>query len=268
MTKISWADESWNPIIGCSKISAGCLNCYAEKMAYRLAAMGTPFYDMVQEEGRWNGTTEFVNSALTKPLHWRKPRKIFVCTMSDLFLAPAEWIDRVFAVMALCPQHQFMCLTKRAGRMREYIVDMKTQVRIAGAASQGARTTIDLGRFWGAAGWPIKNVHLGVTVENQDNVGRIADLRATPAAGKFVSLEPCLGGIDFGENGLDGIDKVIVGSESIGRGCGRECKIEWVRDIVQQCRNAKSKIHIKQLSIDNKLLKDINLFPDDLRIRE
>ena len=203
-TKISWAEFSWSPIIGCSKISAGCANCYAERMANRQVHMedarGGPYkYGTIIANGKWTGSVNFFQPALTKPLHWRKPRKIFVCSMSDLFheSVPFEWIDRVFTVMALCPQHQFMCLTKRAGRMREYMADIKTPIRIAGAASQGSGATINLNRFWGAAGWPISNVHLGVTVENQDNVGRIADMIQTPAAKRFVSFEPLLGRIEL-----------------------------------------------------------------------
>ncbi len=201
-TKISWAEETWNPIVGCSKISAGCANCYAEKMALRLAAMECcmpyvePKYLNVVTSDKttrgWTGQTHFVESALTKPLHWRKPRKIFICSMSDLFQesVPFEWIDRVFAVMALCPQHTFMVLTKRAERMREYIERTGKSFELLKAACPEGRAM----EFQGIPliPWPLPNVHLGGTVENQDNVGRIADLIQTLSAKRFISLEPLL----------------------------------------------------------------------------
>lgn len=261
-TKISWADESWNPIVGCSKISAGCLNCYAEKMAYRLSCnrriehtdAGRAYGNIVNGCGaqprrsEWSGRTSFIESALTKPRHWRKPRKIFVCSMSDLFheSVPFEWIERVMGVIEQCPQHEFCILTKRPRIMGEYFNG--------------------LGKRFELSCCP--NLHLGVTVENQDNVGRIADLIQTPAAKRFLSIEPLIGRINLGEEDISGIDKVIVGSESIGRGCGRKCDIQWVREIVQQCRYSDTKVHIKQLTIDGQLIKDVNLFPDDLKIQE
>ncbi|KKK75733.1 hypothetical protein LCGC14_2870780, partial [marine sediment metagenome] len=176
-TKISWADESWNPIVGCSKISAGCQNCYAERMAYRQACMGTEGYNTIvcQGQARWTGKTVFQEHVLTKPLHWRNPRKIFACSMSDLFheSVPFEWVDRVFAVMSLRREHRFMLLTKRSGRMLEYIQD---KYRWADHILPEVDKIQSPMQSPCQYQWPLRNVHLGVTVENQDNVGRIRDL--------------------------------------------------------------------------------------------
>ncbi len=265
-TNISWAEFSWNPIIGCSKKSAGCLNCFAEKMAFRLSCMEATrncfrteqretYGKVVYANRGWNGKTEFVESALTKPLHWRTPRKIFVCSMSDLFheSVPFEWIDRVFAVMALCPQHQFMCLTKRAGRMREYM-----------AATCPEGTLLEL---QGAplATWPLPNVHLGVTVENQDNVGRIADLIRTPAAKRFVSFEPLLEGV-VPLRGMQDINYAFIGCES-GAGA-RLCDISDIRFMMAQCKFANVKIHVKQIPLNGKCNKNIGEWPKEFQVRE
>jgi len=128
-TSIACTDATWNPIIGCSRVSEGCKNCYAERMAGRLAAMGKRQYQDVVGGGLaygpnsgWTSKTALVESALSDPLNWRKPKRIFVCSMGDLFheKVPFDWIDRVFAIMSLCPQHTFQVLTKRPERMAEY----------------------------------------------------------------------------------------------------------------------------------------------------
>lgn len=280
---ISWTDGTWNPIIGCSKISAGCANCYAERMACRQSAMGNLNYAQVVNTGwknHWNGKTVFVESALTKPLHWRKPRKIFVCSMSDLFHESVsfEWIDRVFAVMALCPQHQFMCLTKWAGRMREYIQSLMLGHRKLADALRAIgedRITTRLlvmqayGVKMGDGGNPpynpFPNVHLGVTVENQDNVGRIADLIQTPAAKRFVSFEPLLGDVYVPE-GLWDIDYAFIGCESGPR--PRLCSHTDIKWLIHRCRDAAVKIHIKQIPLNGKCNKKIDEWPNGFKVRE
>jgi protein gp37 len=202
-----------------------------------------------QHIGKWGGNTVFVESALTKPLHWRKPRKIFVCSMSDLFhkSVPFEWIDRVFSVMAMCPQHEFKVLTKRAGRMRKYFVDNKAWLSKS------------------MSGRPLPNVHLGVTVENQDNVGRIADLIATPAAKRFVSFEPLLEGV-VPPAGMRSIDYAFIGCESGPR--ARLCDISDIRFMMAQCKFAGVKRHIKQIPHNGKCNKNIEEWPDEFRVRE
>jgi protein gp37 len=229
-SNIEWTDSTWNPIVGCSKVSPGCANCYAETMAGRLAAMNQRAYqDVVNApdlrygpRSTWNGTTRLVESALAIPLRWKKPRKIFVCSMSDLFHenTPFEWVDKVFAVMALCPQHAFQVLTKRPERMREYLqtrTSMDASARY-GRAPQWYQKLTDwldegAGGFLGNGGaWdrchaaaemlhleqPLPNVWLGTTAEDQQRYDeRIKYLLACPAAVRFLSLEPLLGAIDL-----------------------------------------------------------------------
>lgn len=198
-SKIQWTEYSWNPVCGCTKVSAGCQNCYAEKMAMRLAAMGmatpskNPEY-MGFEEG-WDGHIELCEHRLDQPLHWKKPRRIFVCSMSDLFheKVPFEFIDRVFDVIInKAPQHIYQILTKRPQRMKEYL-DRWIE----------AYNTFYLGlqeftQFH-------NHLWLGVSVENQKAADeRIPILLRIPAAKRFVSCEPALEGIDFNNVSLGG----------------------------------------------------------------
>lgn len=147
-TKIAWAQASWNPLRGCTRVSAGCQHCYAERVAARFCGEGQPYQGLAKmvtrpdgsREARWTGKVEFVEHMLDQPLRWRRPRRIFVNSMSDLFheSVPDEWIDRVFAVMALAPQHQFQILSKRPTRMREYLSDPRTGSRVAALAYDAA----------------------------------------------------------------------------------------------------------------------------------
>jgi len=247
-SKIEWTESTWNPVVGCTKVSAGCQNCYAEKMAYRLACMGQEKYQEVlhqrtrlvdEDAGHWNGKTICDEPTLQKPLHWKKPRRIFVCSMGDLFheTVPFEFIEKVMAVIAVCPQHTFQVLTKRPERMRKFI-----------------RPIID----------HLPNVWLGVTIESPNYWRRAKLLQKIPTAVKFLSLEPLI--TDLGDLDLRDIEWVIVGCESGPK--QRECKIEWVQSIADQCKQAGVPVFIKQLNINNKAVKDINQFPEDLRFRE
>jgi len=214
-TKIEWTESTWNPVTGCSKISAGCANCYAERMAKRLQAMGQANYR--------NGFEVTMHEhALELPLKWRKPQMIFVNSMSDLFHedVPVEFILRVFEVMREARQHRFQVLTKRSERLAK----------------------LDPILPWAP------NVWMGVSVENQDCVSRIDDLRDCGAAVKFLSLEPLLGPLP-GLN-LDGIDWVIAGGES-GPGA-RHISHEWVTDIRDQCVAANAPFFFKQWGGVNK----------------
>ena len=211
-TRISWTDATWNPTTGCTKVSPGCKNCFAERVAKRLQAMGQPHYA--------NGFKLTLHGdALLLPLRWTKPKRIFVDSMSDLFHedVPLQFIHRVFDVMRSAPRHQFQILTKRSDRL--FLVDPE----------------ID------AFGWPA-NVWMGVSVENADYAGRIDDLRATRAAHKFLSLEPLLSPLP--DLHLEGIEWVIVGGES-GPG-HREMDIAWLEDIVAQCHAQGVKCFVKQ----------------------
>ena len=197
---IEWTESTWNPVTGCTKISPGCLHCYAERMAKRLQAMGQNRYK--------NGFKLTLHpEALNEPYHWKKPRVVFVNSMSDLFHEeiPIEFIQDVFSVMNNNKRHTFQILTKRSERLRELA------------------PLLD---------WP-ENIWMGVTIENNDYIDRADDLRTINSAIKFLSLEPLLGPVPDLE--LDGIDWVIVGGES-GPGA-RSMKEAWVLDIKKKCDN-------------------------------
>jgi len=255
MTKIAWTDKSWNPIIGCSKVSEGCKNCYAEKMAIRLATMEkTKYYGnclmLNIHSEQWNGTTYFVEKQIEKPLHWKKPRMIFVNSMGDTFheSVPFEWIDKVIGMMTTANWHTYQILTKRPERMKEYFE---------------ARPE------WGYD-YDMSNIWLGVTAENQRCADeRIPILLRIPAAKRFVSIEPCLEDISIGYYGCDyfkGLDWIIVGCES-GHN-RRECKQIWVESIIQQCQDANVPVFVKQLQINGKVEHDIAKFPKCLQNQE
>lgn len=236
-TKIEWTDASWNPVVGCSIVSPGCTNCYAMKMAHRLQAMaGKPRWTKnLGGTGHYAGTTKVVNGnavwtgklalapehVLTAPLRRKKPTTYFVNSMGDLFHedCPDEWIDKVFAVMALSPQHTFQVLTKRAERMRAYC-DAVTASRLqAGCLSVPA----NLGPHTIPLQWPLPNVWLGVSTEDQKRAEeRVPFLLGTPAAIRFVSAEPLLGPINFRKIMLDEHTWVdaITGWHSQQRGPG------------------------------------------------
>jgi protein gp37 len=226
-TGIEWADATWNPVVGCSIVSPGCMH-YAV----------------------WTGKVALApDHILTQPMKWKRPRRVFVNSMGDLFheSVPDAWIDRVFAAMALCPQHTFLVLTKRSARMRAYI----------DAAAHGERDQ-----------WPLANVWLGVSAEDQQRADeRIPDLLATPAAKRFVSCEPLLGPISLrwlaafpenapttamkpgaaGTNELDGLrrlDWIIAGGES-GPGA-RPLHPDWARGLRDQCVAARVPFFFKQ----------------------
>lgn len=208
-SSIEWTESTWNPVTGCTKVSPGCKHCYAERMAMRLKAMGQPQYA--------NGFKLALHEDnLEQPLDWRKPRIIFVNSMSDLFHedVPLTFIHKVFDVVRRASWHTFQVLTKRSRRLLELNPEIE---------------------------WP-SNVWMGVSVENQDYTFRIEHLRQTDAQIKFLSLEPLLGPLP-GLN-LSGIDWVIVGGES-GPGA-RPMAEEWVFDIRDQCRVARVPFFFKQ----------------------
>lgn len=278
-TKIPWTDETWNPAIGCTKVSAGCQNCYAEKMMYRQVCMGAArhlkdpdsnedawiaYSDVMNEDTHgWNGAVSLRYSQLDKPLHWRKPRMIFVCSMGDLFheAVPFEFIDEVVQVILACYQHTFQIPTKRPEMVLKYVEYMR----------QRLSKLYRRGEDWQ---WP-SNVWLGVTCENQKAADeRIPILLQIPAAVRFVSVEPMLEKVNVASwgwrNTIEGlqprIDWVIVGCESGSK--RRECKIGWVRDLVNQCKDANVPVFVKQLSIKGNVSHDMSEWPEDLRIRE
>lgn len=288
-TGIAWTDATWNPVRGCSRVSPGCENCYAERQAIRMSGPGGAYEGLVRlgKNGpRWTGevrlahtpralrdTASGAQSPLTLPLRWRKHRRIFVNSMSDLFHEKLDFsnIDRVFAVMAISAmypsgaahmsRHTFQILTKRSKRMREYLsapVD-KLRRRIADA---GAYLMEDGDRWHDALRfdmpWPLPNVWMGVSAEDQQRANeRVPDLLETPAAIRFVSYEPALGPIDFNEcewlcemwrKGITigtYLDWVIVGGESGPK--ARPFDVQWARDVVRQCKETKTACFVKQM---------------------
>jgi protein gp37 len=297
----------------CEHVSPGCANCYSEGINKRLGT-GLPF-----KPGHLADVELFLDEdILTKPLRWKKPRTIFWNSMTDLFGAfvPDAMIDKHFAVMALTPQHRHIVLTKRPARMREYFTDNRPFV-VADEALAVGRNLPENYAGWSRehwkpsvirgctqpANWPLPNVRIGVSVEDQTRADeRIPDLLATPATVRFCSAEPLLGPIDFtaiaaddtGEtNALSGLtfcegrnepaehaclDQVIVGGES-GPGA-RPMQVEWARSIVAQCKAAGTACFVKQLGadpiwsdcafLDLRDCKggDMSEWPTDLRVRE
>ena len=308
-SKIEWTDETWNPVRGCTKISPGCKNCYAATFAERFrGVVGHPY-----EQGF---DLRLVHNKLTEPLTWRKSRTVFVNSMSDLFHQdiPDEYIDQVFAVMMACGmlenrRHRFQVLTKRSDRMLSYLTDRSPVELLQAWAKAGnglitmddedtlfsEMVTSETCHDWDENGrnssgsdykpwgylkklWPLPNVWLGVSVENQKAADeRIPNLIKTPAAIRFLSMEPLLenveifrfdeeeqalrgvgvvrsGGMtpstpDSPPEGCDdsypGIDWVIIGGES-GRGA-RECNLDWIHSITEQCSAAEVPVFVKQL---------------------
>ncbi|AMU58946.1 DUF5131 family protein [Mycobacteroides abscessus] len=256
-TGIEWTDATWNPTTGCDKVSPGCDNCYAMTLAKRLKAMGSPRYQVdgdPETSGPGFGVTVHP-TALDQALRWTRPRRIFVNSMSDLFhtRVPDEYIARVFAVMALAPRHTFQLLTKRHGRMRALLNsrDFLQLVWDAWSVENGPDESESLGTD-PAERWPLPNVWLGVSAEDQKRADlRIPALYDTPAAVRFVSAEPLLGLIDTTTSGLlardefdRGIDWMIVGGES-GPGA-RPMHLDWAKQLRDQCEEAGVAFHMKQ----------------------
>lgn len=210
MTNIEWTDETWNPTRGCSRVSEGCRNCYAERVALRFSGPGQPYEGLAKpgKGSKWTGEVRLVPEMLSKPLHWRKPRRVFVNSMSDLFHERLDFADiaSVFGVMAFCPQHTFQVLTKRPGRMREFFGFHGGEIlsnynwwlneaclRLPRPVTKGIRL-----RPREPVALPLPNVWLGVSVEDQATADeRIPLLLETPAAVRFVSYEPALGPVKF-----------------------------------------------------------------------
>lgn len=313
MSNIEWTEKTWNPVVGCTAISPGCKHCYAETMAKRLKAMALAdiasgkdpgrkkhYIGAINDRGKWSGMMIEVPEALTDPLRTKKPTRWFVNSMSDLFHEGVsdEYIDRVFAVMALTPQHTYQILTKRPERMWGYVAHAKWE-RLRNWMNRGpSGEAVDFGNlttmahrvtkgtkyeFFNIKNWPLPNVWLGVSVENQKEADRrIPILLKTFAAVRWISAEPLLGEIDLTKlygsinikqsynvvvNALTGmygaawtgretkltdsgrktdrLDWVVVGGES-GPGA-RPFDIQWARDVIAQCKTAGVPCFVKQL---------------------
>lgn len=299
---IEWTDTTWNPVVGCLMVSPGCANCYAEIMAKRLKAMALAdiakgrdpgrkrhYIEAIGDNGKWSGKLIPVPDALEDPLGWKTPRMVFVNSMSDLFYGddadrkrceakgidftpvPFEFIDKVFASIALADRHTAQILTKRPERMADYFDASRQEAGIGRdayvegeAQNLWHRRTGEDPSMWLAVHFPLPNVWLGTSVEDQKHADeRIPHLVRCPAAVRFLSCEPLLGPLDLSrwlaiERDRNGawrrkskfheeplIGWVIVGGES-GHG-SRPCNIVWIRDIVAQCAAAGVPCFVKQL---------------------
>lgn len=282
-TGIEWTDATWNPMTGCKKVSEGCRHCYAKYQAWpRLIGAALPAY-----AGRKFEQVAFHPERLDQPVRWRRPRRIFVNSLSDVFIEDVRVkdLDAVFAMMAFAYWHTFQVLTKRAERMHAYLTDPKTPGRIAAALRELAPT--DLGAELVAANleasvplalrgamrltdaWPLRNVWMGVSTENQESAEtRIPWLLRSPAAVRWVSAEPLIGPLNLAGLGVGkghcpthdfpggfcvrgcpddvGLDWVVVGGESAGRTEARPLHPAWVRELRDQCAHAGVPFLFKQ----------------------
>lgn len=226
-TSIEWTDATWNPVAGCSILTAGCTNCYAMRMASRLQAMGMPKYEgLTRKSGgraKWTGRINLDYASLQTPMSWAKPRRVFVNSMSDLFHpdVPIEFIREVWKVMAVTPRHTYQILTKRPDRMAEVTF---RDVRM------------------------LPNVWLGTSVEDGHVLSRLDELRRASASIRFVSFEPLIGSVKNAK--LDGIHWAIVGGES--GPAARPMLADWVDEIEALCREKRVAFFFKQWGGKNK----------------
>lgn len=290
-TGIEWTDATWSPITGCSVVSAGCKHCYAMKLA------GTRLQHHPSRAGLtvdtkngpvWTGEVRFNEQWLDQPLRWKRPRMVFVCAHADLFHpnVPNEWLPLIFGVMAAAKQHTFQVLTKRPERMREVLNDPV----FFDAVAYTVRDTY--GIELEADDWPLRNVWIGVSVEDQAAADeRIPLLLDTPAAVRWISAEPLLGPVDLGLFGTvpkdisprytlvyEMLDWIVVGGESGPN--ARPMVLGWAKDIVSQCKAAGVPVLMKQVGanptnregkphkISDRKGAIMEDWPDVLRVRE
>jgi len=272
MSSIEWTDDTWNPITGCTRVSSGCDNCYSVTMTRRLAAMGQEKYTGLVNPGKghFNGVVKCHPDVLSLPLRWRKPRRVFVNSMSDLFHegVPDDFIARVWQAMHMAPKHTFQILTKRPERMRKWVNRCANGGNLGWMTHDGsppAHAYVGTGVIVGTHdNWPLPNVWLGTSVEDQNAADeRIPHLLETPAAVRFLSCEPLLGPIDLScrhaqqpycthcsghehlcHGDLGEIHWVIAGGES-GPGA-RPMHPDWARSLRDQCATAGVPFFFKQ----------------------
>lgn len=280
-TDIEWSDFVWNPVRGCSRVSPGCQRCYAERTAARFSGPGQPYEGLIHHVGGkpvWNGNIKLVPDLLEEPLHWKKPRNIFVDSMSDLFheKVPSDFVGKVFETIACCPQHTFIILTKRPERIAEVL---------------GPR-----GCGWyakeGQVPRPQPNAWIGASVENQEKADeRIQHLVDAPSAVRVLSVEPQLGPIELRRNlprermlrcykpMIRMLDWIIVGGESGPR--ARPFELRWGAALVEQAAAHGVPIFVKQMGarplgydgkpcveIRHRKGADMTEWPPELRVRE
>lgn len=266
-TGIAWTDATWNPLWGCGRVSKGCENCYAESMAYRFSGPGKPYEGLItvgKKGPRWNNKIKLVPHKLVQPLRWTRERMIFVNSMSDLFHknVPFEYIAAVFGVMAEAKSHTFQVLTKRPEIAKDFFdwiknkayaescavdrFDPYTQTAIGICLSEAAKLTgrkkIAYNKF---PAWPLPNVWLGVSCEDQETANkRIPILMSMAAEVHWVSYEPALGPVNFGP-WINMLKWIVVGGESGSK--ARKFDWLWALDTVLICQNTTTKVFVKQM---------------------
>lgn len=263
-TSIEWCRrpgtraKTWNPTNGCKEVSPGCTHCYAKVFASRFSGPGQRYEGLVERRGKgrmpmWTGDLRFERNMLDAPLHWRDPCTVFVNSMSDLFMFPKEQIAAVFGVMAACPRHTFIILTKRDWEMPRWFewvdgplhcIQHALMTLIGDTLAQRTLTSVGAD---GRVPWPLPNVWIGVTCEDRRHgLPRLDNLRRTPAAVRVVSFEPLLE--DLGEVDLSGIGWAIAGAESIG---SRRCDAAWLRSLRDKCAVHGVPYFLKQAREEN-----------------
>lgn len=311
MTTIEWTDATWNPIVGCSRVSKGCEHCYAERVAHRgMSAQHRGLTVLGKKGPRWTGEVRFLPEKLDEPLRWRKPRRVFVNSMSDLFHEGVsnEEIAAIFGVMAAAPQHTFQVLTKRPERAQAWFEWVRGRERDGRSVFPdddpawriGQMLAVTLRRLAGIDGqrpgtratgwedfdprrqpWPLPNVWLGVSVENQEWADRRwAALSQIPARVRFISYEPAIDGLTM-RDWPTVPDWLIIGGES-----GRDARIfdaSWARALIAECRERRCAPFVKQLGavaldsdwygfaplpLTDSRGGDPSEWPEDLRVRE
>ena len=275
-SKIEWCTSTWTIAVGCTRVDARCEHCYAIPFVHR--KLHASHEGLTKLRGKdaarpgvdWNGIVRTLPERLADPLRWKKPRRIFVGSMTDLFhpAIPFEYIAAVFGVMAACPHHTFLVLTKRPERAREFFAWVTTadQLALMHGLDDGRGTwwtaramehAVSLAWRIPRGPWPLPNVHIGVSVSDQTTAdGAIPVLLELPAAVRWVSYEPALGPVVFDcergwlccgmdDRGGPHIDTIVVGGES--GPSARPFHIEWARDVISQCRDTNCKVYVKQM---------------------
>jgi protein gp37 len=274
-SKIDWCDKTWNPLAGCSPVSPGCDRCYSARLlATRLkhlpdfkglTKVRADIPGRIVDRLRWTGEVRLLPHKLEQPLHWRKPRRIFVVDKGDLFhpSVPDEYIAAVFGIMAACPQHTFLVLTKRPARMVEWYRWVEKR-ELAGRELfpwdppewriwqmlyvEARRRSVPPPHHGGA--WPLPNVHVGVTAEDQERADeRMEQLGQVPAAVHWLSYEPGLGPLQLRDEWLAWLRWVVIGCESGPR--ARPFRRSWARSMARQCKRAGVPCFTKQLPAEH-----------------
>lgn len=287
-TGIEWTDATWNPIRGCSRVSAGCEHCYAERQAHRMNHPGGPYEGLTvlgKHGPRWTGKMRQVPEMLDKPIRWQRPRLIFVNSMSDLFHpgVPFEYIAAVFGIMLRAEHHTFQVLTKRPERMLEFFKwlnawrELPYVTCLVASQEHVPLTKQEHVKYLGTQGWrwPLPNVWLGTSVEDQKSADlRVPLILKVEAVVKWLSMEPLLGPVDLADLEPGKLDWVVVGGES-GPGA-RRMEPEWARVALFQCGYAGVPVMFKQLGAvwakdvkgSNKKGGNWEVWPDTLRVRQ